>query len=179
MKKPGRLLIVGLVVGVTVGYVITFGNKSSMRDIPRLDGPPTVGKEISNFSLVDLDGKKISLVDFSGKPIIINFWATWCPPCKNEIPLLQEFSKVYQESAAMIGINVMESNTVVKEFVKMNEITFPILLDSDGRIQETYRIIGLPTTYFVDENKILRAQHIGALDEILINGYGNMIGLSQ
>jgi len=69
------------------------------------------------------------------------------------MPLLQEFSRVNQESVAVIGINVMESNAVVKEYVQTNKISFTILLDSDGRVQEAYRILGLPTTYFVDENK--------------------------
>jgi len=177
MKKFIGLLIGGLAVGVVLGYFVAFGGKSAQQDTTRLSEPPVVGKEMPALILADLEGKTIDTATLTGKPLIINFWATWCPPCKEEMPLLQEFSRVNQESVAVIGINVMESNAVVKEYVQTNKISFTILLDSDGRVQEAYRILGLPTTYFVDENKILRAQHIGVLDRELLDEYRKMIGL--
>ncbi|NPV76735.1 MAG: TlpA family protein disulfide reductase [Anaerolineae bacterium] len=177
MKKLIGLLIGGLAAGAVLGYIVAFGGKPAQQNARRLSRPPVVGKEMPALMLEDLDGNAIDTTILTGEPLIINFWATWCPPCKAEMPLLQEFSRVNQESVVVIGINVMESNAVVKEYVQANKISFTILLDSDGRVYEAYQILGLPTTYFVDENGILRAQHIGVLDKELLNEYGKMIGL--
>lgn len=180
MKKLIGLLLSGLVVGIGIVYFITSGvHFVGQQDATRLNRPPVVGEEIPELVLENLNGEAIDIAGLFGKPLIINFWATWCPPCKEEMPLLQDFSQANQESISVIGINAMELKTVVKEYVQANEITFTILLDNDGQGQETYRILGLPTTYFVDKDGILRAQHIGILNIELLDKYGNMIGLQQ
>jgi len=180
MKKLIGLLLSGLVVGFGIEYFVTSGAYLvRQQDTTRSNRPPVVGKEMPELVLENLDSEAVDITALFGKPLIINFWATWCPPCKEEMPLLQDFSQTNQQSTTVIGINAMEFKTVVKEYVQANKITFTILLDSDGQVQEAYRILGLPTTYFVDKDGILRAQHIGILNIELLDKYGKMIGLQQ
>lgn len=115
----------------------------------------TVSKEglgpAPSFTLPSLDGQEKSLEDFKGRPILLHFWATWCPPCREEMPLFQKFyNELGPSGLVVLGINVGEPPEVVRNFVEELKVTFPILLDEKGKIANKYGVRGLPTTFWID-----------------------------
>jgi peroxiredoxin len=124
---------------------------------PRLVASSEVGKTAPVFELKDLDGKKVSLSDFKGKVILLNFWATWCAPCKAEMPSLENLYRSFREKGlVVIGISVDNSEKTVQSFVKEKAITFPILLDKGKEVSfDDYGVIGLPVTFLIDQKGII------------------------
>lgn len=119
------------------------------------------------FSLETVDtGKKISLDDFKGKPVILNFWATWCGPCKEELPVFQKMWNKYKDKdVAFIGIDVMDNRSNAAEFIKNNYITYTILYDQQGEISSKYKVVALPATFFINKE-----------GKIAVKNYGPFIG---
>jgi thiol-disulfide isomerase/thioredoxin len=116
---------------------------------PKLQGKPAPG-----FTLVDLDGKKVSLADFKGKPVLVNFWATWCGPCKLEMPWFQEFGQKYaSQGLVILGLAADDAGkTVIASTAKKSGVTYPILL-ADDKVEEAYGGVDyLPETFYVDRS---------------------------
>jgi cytochrome c biogenesis protein CcmG/thiol:disulfide interchange protein DsbE len=172
------LLIGGLLLGGLLGILITFGNEI-FRDLFLKVHPPMIGKALEDFSLFDTDGNHVSLADFSGKPMVINFWATWCKPCVNEMQLLNDIAQEHPNDLQVIGINVEEDLNLVRQFQEKLAIQFPVLLDSDGKVADQFQIKGYPTSLFVDADGILREMMIGELDDYLLVEYLMKIGIGQ
>jgi len=123
-----------------------------------------VGFLAPNFRLTSLDSQEIGLNDLKGKPIILNFWASWCPPCKAEMPAFQKASQEYSDTELqIIAINATSQDSLsdVKQFVDQHGITFPIPLDQTGSVSRDYLVHSLPTTYFIDQNGIITEVIIG------------------
>jgi thiol-disulfide isomerase/thioredoxin len=122
-----------------------------------------VGNYAPNFNLVDLDGEGVSLTDFAGRPVLINFWASWCPPCRQEMPYLQQ---IHNEQAvnglAVLAINIQESPAKVKQFLSENDLSIPVLFDLTGTTSGDYGIVPIPTTFFVDGEGVIRQKVVGA-----------------
>lgn len=115
-----------------------------------------------SFTLKNLAGEEVNLKDFSGKKVMLNFWATWCPPCKEEMPAMEEFYKENSNEIEILAVNLDPQNDV-EGFVREKELTFPILLDQAGSTQQTYSIISIPTTFIIDENGLILKKHIGSM----------------
>jgi peroxiredoxin len=116
------------------------------------------------FELAGLDGKEVSLSDFRGKPVLINFWASWCIPCLNEMPFIEKtYRKQKGDGLAVLMLNVKEPSDVVRKFAKDHGYTFTILMDRDGKINNSYQVFGLPSSYFVDRDGIVRYSYMGEL----------------
>lgn len=125
-----------------------------------------------DFTLNQLNGAPLALSAFKGKPVLINFWATWCPPCRSELPALETAYQKYQDKVAFIAVDVKEDPTTVAAMVQELGLSFPIVLDSDGQISNgLYEVRGIPTSIFVDANGIVSARHVGPLDETTIENY--------
>ncbi len=139
--------------------------------------PPTVGSPVPDFELTGADGALESLSSSRGKQVIINFWATWCPPCKEEMPLLEQYGKKYAGTLVILGVNSGEEPDVVRPVIDKMGITFPILLDQSGNVTDLYYVKDFPYTFFVDETGILRGQHIGLLSEERLVRYLKTIGI--
>ncbi len=124
-----------------------------------------VGDLAPGFGLQNLAGQMVALPDFRGKPVLRNFWATWCPPCREEMPLLQE---VFQDKAladkglVVLTVDLGESPATVEAFMKSNGYSFPVLLDTQQIVANTYNVRGIPTTFFIDKDGIIREVRIGA-----------------
>ncbi len=102
------------------------------------------------FSLPDLDGNQFRLFDFRGKVVIVNFWATWCPPCREEMPSMQRaWTVLEKEGILMLAINVGEDEDTIFEFTASYPVEFPLLLDSDSGTTSTWPLRGLPTTFVI------------------------------
>ncbi len=125
-----------------------------------------------DFTLVQLKGDPLTLSSFRGKPVLINFWATWCPPCRRELPALQAAYTAYQGKIGFIAVNVKEDAATVAALVDELGLTFPIALDPDGQVSDVaYEVRGIPTTIFVDAFGVVAARHVGPLDETTIENY--------
>jgi len=124
------------------------------------------GKPAPNFILKTLDGKEVSLNDYRGKVVLINFWASWCPPCREEMPLFRKVYENYKDKGfELLAISIDASQEAVIRFVKDYGLSFPVLLD-DGRVSNLYRVQGLPTSILVDrEGRIVKVR-LGEYKEI-------------
>jgi len=119
-------------------------------------------KPAPNFTLQDMDGESHSLSDYQGKIVIINFWATWCPPCRAELPSMNRaWKKVKDDNIEMLAINVGEGEDTIFTFLGDNPIDFPVLLDETGDMIKTWPVRGLPTTFVLDSEGRLVYQAIG------------------
>jgi peroxiredoxin len=131
---------------------------------------PQRGFRAPDFSLLDLHGEQVSLSDFRGQLVLVNFWATWCPPCRDELPVIQaQYEK--SDDLMVLGVNFQEGADEVRSFVTEEGLTFPILLDKEGRVTMTYRTRGLPTSFLVDAEGIITAVHIGPMTARQLKGY--------
>lgn len=169
-RKLLIFLLVGLVFGVGLGAAILVSGSSSKPG-------PEIGAQVDDFSLPGIQAPSIKLSDFRGKVVVLNFWATWCIPCKDEMPLLQKYADALGSSVVVIGINSQEQAPDVKAYIEANHIRFPIALDLSGEITRRFQINGYPTTFFVNQKGILRSEHIGALREDLLLGYLQGVGV--
>lgn len=128
--------------------------------------PPRLGNPAANFTLPDLAGNTVSLADFKGQPVILNFWATWCGPCEAEMP---EINKAYlkhkEEGLVVLAIDLAEHPDTVKSFVDYYELAFTILLDRNKEVGKLYGARALPTTYFIDRSGTIVHTHYGQMDE--------------
>lgn len=117
-----------------------------------------------DFSLQDMDEKKYSIKDFRGKVVLVNFWATWCPPCRREMPSLERlYQKLKGKDFIVLAINQFEDPDHVFAYTGQlgTDPTFPILFDRDSKIAEAYKVAGLPTTYLLDKQGKIRYRAVG------------------
>ncbi|WP_251550630.1 peroxiredoxin family protein [Neobacillus muris] len=115
-----------------------------------------------DFELKTLTGETVKLSDLKGKKVMINFWATWCPPCKAEMPDMEKFHQVVGDDIAILAINI-DPQYDVQAFVDEYKLTFPILLDSEDSVNEKYRVLSIPTSYFIDSKGIIQNKISGSM----------------
>ena len=131
-----------------------------------------VGDSAHNFYLPDLDGNIVDLESFRGQPVIVNFWATWCAPCRVEMPALQAAYEAHQENDLVIlAVNSQESHQDVTDFFAELGLTFTPLLDYEGEISNLYHVFNFPSTYFIDGTGRVTAVHRGLLSSEQIESY--------
>jgi len=129
-----------------------------------------VGEKAPEFSLEQLDGSPLSLKDLKGKKVLVNFWASWCEPCIKEMPDIQKVYDEYKEDGniEILAINLTigkETPEKARAFVEEMGLTFPVLLDVGGEIQKLYQVIPIPTSFFIDEDGVIRSVHQGPMTE--------------
>jgi len=123
----------------------------------------TIEQKAPDFTLSTLDGKKVSLKDFKGKKVVVlDFWATWCPPCRRAMPIVQEVSnELKDKDVVFLAVNVDEDKAKVPDFVKNAGITLTVLLDTDGKVANSYNVTSIPRMFIIDKNGIIKAGHSG------------------
>lgn len=142
------------------------GTPTATVEASQADAAPVVGHAAPAFSLVNLDGETVSLADFRGKKVLLNFWATWCPPCQAEVPeLVSMYAELQQAGYEIIAVDVLEDSETVAGFVQEKGMAFPVLLDTSGQVGRAYQVSGIPTSFFIDEEGIVRVVHVGGLTQ--------------
>src|SRR5690625_1702385 len=135
-----------------------------------------VGDMTPDFELTTFDGETIKLSQFQGQRVMLNFWATWCPPCREEIPDMQKFYE--NKDVVILAINLVETERNkedVANFIEEFSITFPVLLDTDTKVGNLYRIQPIPTSYMIDSDGRIQYKAFGALNyELMVQEFEKM-----
>lgn len=156
------LVLIGLVVYGAYEYVHKAKTEEANSEIGHRKG-----QIAPDFALKDAEGNTVRLSDYQGKKVLLNFWATWCPPCRAEMPHMQKFYADYQaKDVVILGVNLThtEKNAEnVKAFAQKLQITFPIVLDQEGHVTETFQVSVYPTTFLLDSNGVIREKFQGAI----------------
>jgi cytochrome c biogenesis protein CcmG, thiol:disulfide interchange protein DsbE len=184
-KKNILMLAAGLLVGLGMGLfvLVSFGRLEVSRSPEGGRGgaisAPIVGSKAPEFTLQTLDGETISLSDLEGKAVLINFWATWCEPCKIEMPFFQERYERYSPNFDVLAVNYAEPEDTVRRFVESEGLTFTILLDRSAQVVRQYQVRGYPTTVMVDPDGIIQVYHIGIVTQRQLDGYLKTVGVGE
>jgi peroxiredoxin len=129
---------------------------------------PALGRPAPDFTLQTLEGQPFTLSQLRGQPVVLNFWATWCGPCQREMPALQETAARYAGEIVFAGVDQVETPEVVQQFVTRRGVTFPIPLDPDGAVGSAYNVKGMPTTFFIDADGVIRHIWMGEMNRITL-----------
>ncbi|MEH7387169.1 redoxin domain-containing protein, partial [Bacillus sp. JJ1521] len=174
-------LIVGLtgLIVWTVSSNISFATpKEKVETVEHKIGI-SVGHMAPDFTLKTISGEEMKLSEFRGKKVILNFWASWCPPCKAEMPHMQEFYVENKEfNAVLLSVNLTtaeKKRSDVAKFVDEYELTFPVMLDEQGEIGQIYQAYAIPTSYLIDSKGIIRKKIVGPMDKEMMNGLINSV----
>ncbi|AZB43383.1 thiol-disulfide oxidoreductase ResA [Bacillus sp. FJAT-42376] len=148
MKKRRRLLLRSAILFVLAAALAYTLYSNFFADKERVK----VGSEAPDFVVTDLQGERHQLSDYRGKGVLLNFWGTWCEPCKREMPYMDNQYEHYKNlGVEVIAVNIAESDVAVNSFAKQYGLTFPIGIDKDRQILDEYGVKPLPTTYLIDK----------------------------
>ena len=152
-------LLVGLVATLALLTVNVAGPGAAV-------DAPIVGRPAPAFDLETVDGRRLSLADLRGSPVVLNFWASWCLPCREEAPLLTAAAREYEaQGLRVVGVVYQDSADSARDFMERYGQTFPGLLDHDGRTAIDYGVVGIPETFFIDREGIVRSRQVGPVTE--------------
>ncbi len=191
MKKVIIYLIcfIVLIVGAKIGY--DYLSENYEREIPNKDvsietsgdtisGDNGSGEQVEeiysaiDFEVLNESGEKVKLSSYFGKPIVVNFWASWCGPCKAEIPEFIDAYQKYGEEVEFLMVNLTDGQTdtveSVKEFVRENKYEFPLYFDTEYSASNAYQVYSIPQTLFIDKNGNIQNLYIGMIDGSVLEG---------
>ncbi|GGE55189.1 thiol-disulfide oxidoreductase ResA [Priestia taiwanensis] len=153
--KKNRLIFRTIILLVLVGAV---GYTLYQNFYTKKEETFTMGEVAPNFVLKDLNEKEISLEDYKGKGVVLNFWGSWCPPCKEEMPALNNLHKKYKDKGVeVLGVNAGDTPLVAQTFAEKMDLEFPSVMDTKGDVQRAYKVVPLPTTFLIDsDGKVVR-----------------------
>jgi len=171
MKREKKIIMAVVMLVALISTVACSGDSGS-------GGIPARNKSAPDFQLKTLNGEEVSLSSLRGKTVLVNFWATWCGPCRSEMPLLQE---IYEDSGwaerglVIMAVNLGEPKATVQSFMEGNNYSFTALLDMSGEVGSLYNAQYIPTTYFIDKDGIIKDIKVGAfqnraeIEKMLLN----------
>jgi peroxiredoxin len=141
---------------------------------------PVVGAPAPDFTLSDLSGAQVLLSNYKGQVVLLNFWATWCGPCKLEMPTLQRHYVDYQaQGLVVLGVEAGEPKAEVQAFATEQRLSFPVLPDENSTVTDLYRVSALPTTFLIDRQGVIVRQQKGMMDEAQVDGYLIELGFKK
>lgn len=164
-----NLALLALLVGAVWFAVWLMGREEAPRPAPSgkdflAAQALSIGSAAPDFRLPTLDGDVVQLSALRGRPVLVNFWASWCGPCGSEMPALEQVARDYRGSGlVVIGVNQLEDQATVRQFVQELGLTFPIALDQDGTTSRQWQVYGIPQTYLIGPDGIIRKAWIGPL----------------
>lgn len=165
---------VGLIaIGIMFMLILNNREKTASASSSDLSAVPVeMDFPAPELDLVTLNGEPVSLADFRGSVVLVNLWATWCPPCRQEMPTLQAFYDRYKEDGfVLIAIDQEETREVVQPFVEEFDLTFPVWLDMDYLAQREFKTMSLPSSYVIDRNGQVKLMWIGSISKANLEKY--------
>ncbi len=179
MKRQRNLSILAILVLVAlVGYIFAVRPQSSAQDAVTAAGqapPPSVapiaGHVAPDFTLTDLQGRSVTLSSLRGRPVFINFFASWCPPCKTETPDLVSLYQRYGKHVRFIGVDMTPGDTLagVHYYVKAFGVPYPVLLDRTGAVETAYGVIDIPTSFFINSSGVIMSRIVGLMSPAMMH----------
>ncbi|MEK4484525.1 thiol-disulfide oxidoreductase ResA [Psychrobacillus sp. FSL H8-0484] len=164
-----RLIILAIMVGAIVFTIYSNVTKERTAVLQ-------VGDDAPDFALVDMNGEKHQLSEYKGQGVFLNFWGTWCKPCEREFPLMDKQYQEYKDQGLQIlAVNVGESDFAVQKFIDRKGLTFPVLIDDNKSVMETYNINPLPTTLLINPEGKIEKIITGEMNEEMIKNYMEQI----
>ena len=180
--------IIGLLVlAVMVALVVIGAIKNNMAESEALDnmalgsdveflpteGGLALGEMAPDFQLTTLDGEEVQLSDYRGKKVVLNFWATWCPPCRAEMPHMQTYyeEQADEENVAILAVNLTTEDkglAQIEDFIEEFGLEFPIPMDEKGDVGSTYQAVSIPTSYMIDTGGRIQNKVVGPMDEAMM-----------
>ncbi|MGM0500479.1 MAG: TlpA family protein disulfide reductase [Bacillota bacterium] len=167
-KKISILLIAALLIGG-----LSFFYLQNTATTVAAEVGTEIGMEAPGFSLINMNDQEVNLSDYRGKKVFLNFWASWCPPCRQEMPDMQKLHEEHGDEIAVLAVNIGENKSTVINFMMQNKLNLPVLLDLNKSIAQNYLVRAIPTTYILDEDGIIIEKTFGALN------YQSMLELSR
>lgn len=164
-----RLVVIGLIIGLLSTQA---GLAMASEASKNVSLSPLIGQRAPDFELETINGNIVKLFDFKGEKVLLSFWTTWCPSCKEGIPALNQFYHEAERSIKVVTINI-DPNIDVEKFVREKRIAFPVLLDKNGQVTKDYQIMAVPTTYFINEQGMITQRYLGALSIEKLREYTN------
>ena len=164
------MLIAGFTIFLAIGVMGTTTATSR-------SGKELVGKKAPSFVAPNVGGQLVSLENYKNKPLVLNFWASWCPPCRDETPGMERIWRKYEDQGVVIlGINVQDGEKEAERYISEFGVTFSNALDLDGSITVDYGVTGLPVTFFIDNDSVVTGRWVGSISEDrLDNWVSNLI----
>ena len=164
------MLIAGFTIFLAIGVMGTTTATSR-------SGKELVGKKAPSFVAPKVGGQLVSLENYKNKPLVLNFWASWCPPCRDETPGMERIWIKYEDQGVVIlGINVQDGEKEAERYISEFGVTFSNALDLDGSITVDYGVTGLPVTFFIDNDSVVTGRWVGSISEDrLDNWVSNLI----
>lgn len=167
MKLEKNYIVLAIILAIIVASIAIIGLKNpnyTANAVKSENVGTSIGDFAPDFELESIAGKKAKLSDFKGKAVILNFWASWCAPCKEEMPL---FENIYRSDSdiVVIGVNLQESRKNVADFIEKFDISFPILLDPNSEVKGLYNVFTQPVTYFINKEGKIIDKKFGPLTE--------------
>ena len=163
-SRPGRvqapfvMIIGGLALIVIAVLMVLLNQNTVVQDVSAV----RIDQAVGNFALTDLNGKNAKLSDYQGEVVLLNIWATWCPPCRAEMPDLQSFYSAHKDQGFVIlAINAGDAKSDVQSFASSYQLTFPVLLDTQVDVIKRMGIFNYPTSVLIDRNGIVRNIQVG------------------
>jgi peroxiredoxin len=161
VRYPGQITILILALGL---FWIVITSLFFNRFLVKNTIAPTDGFPAPNFSLKTIEGELINLSSYKNQVLLVNFWTSWCPPCKTEMPAMQSVYELYKDKGFnILAINVTNQDDIgeVKRFSSKHHLTFPILLDIEGKVTNIYQIHSFPTSFFIDRSGVIHETIFG------------------
>ncbi|NLD87255.1 MAG: TlpA family protein disulfide reductase [Clostridiales bacterium] len=177
MKNNRRFLLITvillvLLIGAYFGYSILSG-KYNPEKIEAVG--ETEINTAADFTVFDLEGNEVKLSDFFGKPVVVNFWASWCGPCRMELPAFDNLAEEYGEDVEFMMVNLTdgyrETVSGIEKFVTSNGLTFPLYFDINGNASTAYSVYSIPLTVFIDSDGNVKNKHNGTMSENKLRTY--------
>ncbi len=148
---------------------IIWGRAPGERATTALPPAPALGHPAPAFTLPSLTGGDLALADLAGRPVVLNFWASWCGPCRAEMPELQRLhDRLGEAGVAVVGVNQGESPETAAAYLQALGLSFPVALDQRTGVSQQYLVNSLPTTFFIDRDGVIRSTFIGAMSDAVL-----------
>ncbi|MEE8374213.1 MAG: TlpA disulfide reductase family protein [Dehalococcoidia bacterium] len=154
-----------------VGLPVPDGGNGTGSEPIELTPAPEVGHPAPDFVLEDLDGNLVRLSDFRGKVVLINFWTTWCPACRIEMPEIEAVHQEYKDKGVVVlGVDPLEDEGTIRRYIQQGGFSWTILLDITGEVARDYEITAIPTSFFLDTEGIIRVVNVGDMTREAMEG---------